>query len=509
MKRTFGIWLAWFSVACFLTAYAQIDRLTGQDWLLDYTPPFTFSTHRTGPLLLGAEHRNVAVSLYENHRFADPFGDPTGPTAWVAPLFPFVLAAGLFVSGGSVPATAVMEFVLQCVIIACIACWITLIASAWRATWAAVFAMSVLFATDFRYLFQVTHDSVLLAGVLTLVIGVAVGVKSFKQPRAFLWGAAGGVGALASPGIGLCWGVLHLWMFRSVSMRFLILSALVAFFLVMPWLVRNAVVFGALIPIKSNAGYESYQAYHDERHGIVTMKSVYTHPYHAHTDHGRRFRELGELAFVAEKASEFRRSVNENPMQYWTQVGNRLAAATVELPQEIEILKYSKFHQVCWWLYPLAFFGFLGSLVAPPKTSRTVVGACQVAYVAHLVPYIGVSFYIRYALPLLFVRGLFVCYLLVLIQTKSPRSGTCVFCLTPQPRVQHRHRNRFHREAETACSSSATLRGWATESQSAARSIHPREQPTRLPIPRQLAKARQEREESESPNCCPIFARLI
>src|SRR3954454_25342760 len=36
-------------------------------------------------LNLGAEYFNVARALADGRGFSDPFGEPTGPTAWVSP----------------------------------------------------------------------------------------------------------------------------------------------------------------------------------------------------------------------------------------------------------------------------------------------------------------------------------------------------------------------------------------------------------------------------------------
>src|SRR5688572_5479844 len=46
---------------------------------------------------LGAEYFNIAQALVDGRGYADPFGEATGPTAWMPPAYTVVLAALLFV----------------------------------------------------------------------------------------------------------------------------------------------------------------------------------------------------------------------------------------------------------------------------------------------------------------------------------------------------------------------------------------------------------------------------
>ena len=48
---------------------------------------------------------------------------------------------------------------------------------------------------------------------------------------------------------------------------------------VSPWVVRNAVVFGRFIPVKSNLAYELYQAQCLSPDGRLTNKVFGTHPF--------------------------------------------------------------------------------------------------------------------------------------------------------------------------------------------------------------------------------------
>src|SRR5437899_707158 len=62
---------------------------------------------------LHGEYFNIARALFAGRGFADPFGAPTGPTAWQAPLLPGLEAAALWMSGGSSAAVVRVLVVLH------------------------------------------------------------------------------------------------------------------------------------------------------------------------------------------------------------------------------------------------------------------------------------------------------------------------------------------------------------------------------------------------------------
>ena len=55
-------------------------------------PPFT-GENRLDIKHLGAEYNAISVALVNGRGFADPFRTHTGPTAWMPPMFSWILAA--------------------------------------------------------------------------------------------------------------------------------------------------------------------------------------------------------------------------------------------------------------------------------------------------------------------------------------------------------------------------------------------------------------------------------
>src|SRR6056297_3522600 len=104
-----------------MTLYAQVGEWSGRPELARFTPPFTYTPHRTDPLCLGVECYNVAAAINRGRGFADPFVMETGPTAWVAPVLPIVFAVGLWVTDGSRTLVALLYFALQVAVLSAVA----------------------------------------------------------------------------------------------------------------------------------------------------------------------------------------------------------------------------------------------------------------------------------------------------------------------------------------------------------------------------------------------------
>src|SRR5690348_4535505 len=75
VKPQVWIWVALFLVSLSIQLYfALVGR-----------PPEVAATWHQH---LGGEYFNIAQAIVDGRGFADPFGERTGPTAWMPPLFP-------------------------------------------------------------------------------------------------------------------------------------------------------------------------------------------------------------------------------------------------------------------------------------------------------------------------------------------------------------------------------------------------------------------------------------
>src|SRR5262245_24851795 len=94
-------------VAC--SAYANLSFVVGDQ---RFFPPFS-GTNANHNRALGAENVNIARSLADGQGFANPFSEPTGPTAWMPPVLPTILAGLWWVCDGDRDVVTVIVVVLQ------------------------------------------------------------------------------------------------------------------------------------------------------------------------------------------------------------------------------------------------------------------------------------------------------------------------------------------------------------------------------------------------------------
>ena len=71
-----------------------------------FFPPFQPGFNANDNTLLGAEYLNIGLALAQGQGFSNPFGAATGPTAWMPPLYPFLLAVLILLFGNLLFVTA-------------------------------------------------------------------------------------------------------------------------------------------------------------------------------------------------------------------------------------------------------------------------------------------------------------------------------------------------------------------------------------------------------------------
>src|SRR5262245_6776641 len=98
-------------VACMI--YANLSFAVSRSDDLRYFPPFQPGVNRNMNWELGHEYFNIARSLAEGEGFAHPFPGRTGPTAWMPPVLPTILAALWWMCDGNRAAVLVVVLVVQ------------------------------------------------------------------------------------------------------------------------------------------------------------------------------------------------------------------------------------------------------------------------------------------------------------------------------------------------------------------------------------------------------------
>jgi len=152
--------------------------------------------------------------------------------------------------------------------------------------------------------------------------------KTTKWKDWALFGFAWGIAALTNPSLlsflpasGL-FPMYRLWRSRQLALRPVMLSALVFTVLIAPWIIRNRIVFGTWVFIRSNAPFEfSLGNYH----GSNGLGWGGKHPTRNRWEYAK-YERMGELAYVAEKKRGAVNFVKQSPQEFVELCGVRIAA---------------------------------------------------------------------------------------------------------------------------------------------------------------------------------------
>jgi 4-amino-4-deoxy-L-arabinose transferase-like glycosyltransferase len=270
----------------------------------------------------GWEMGRIAAALASGQGFSNPMMYPTGPTAWEPPLTPFLIAGVFRLFGIYSHASSFVLLTLNgvwsaltCIPIFKIArrCFGEKIAvgSAW--TWA-LFPYVIYW--DIKWVWETSLSALLIA----TIFWVAISMEDESQGLAawLKFGALWGVAALNSPSL-LSFlpvsGLYALYRTRRAgrkSLSGIVLASLVFCAFVTPWLVRNYRVFGRPVFLRANFGAELRMGNGPYADGTW---QYYLHPTHNHWEF-RKYKSMGELAYVAERKKEAVDWIKANPGKF-------------------------------------------------------------------------------------------------------------------------------------------------------------------------------------------------
>lgn len=314
-----------------LILLAVVLRLAALAWtvtahpeLLHPAPQAHGGAHAPRLSTLGFEASNIAEALVCRGRgFADPFGVPTGPTAWISPGVVGLYATAFALFGCFTPGSALF---LYAVALALSAALVGLAAAAAarlfgdrRSILAAALLMALspydlaLFATPSAF------DLNLHAFFLLLLVVLLLGLRHRAPPSALAAFAAVAaaatlfnpvMAAVAAGGLAVAlWG--RPWR-RGLAAAGLLLAA--GAVLVGPYVLYQRLALGAWVPVKSNAPFELYLGNLPAAAGVPDGPVFRRHHPSQSAEELAEYRRLGEAAYVRSKRRRFLEEVS--PARY-------------------------------------------------------------------------------------------------------------------------------------------------------------------------------------------------
>jgi 4-amino-4-deoxy-L-arabinose transferase-like glycosyltransferase len=257
----------------------------------------------------GWEMGSIGASIAQGHGFSNPFGPPTGPTAWEPPLYPYLIAGVFQIFGIYSKASAFVLLSINSIFSALTCIPIFLIARrifseqvAVGSAWAWALLPNVMF-----WCTRAVWETSLAALLLTTIFWLALTMEDRDGWLPWIqFGLLWGITALSStsllsflPAAGL-WAWYRRAKCGKRSIAGVVLAAVIFFACITPWLVRNYQTFGKFIFIRDNFGAELRLG---NGPGADGTWMEYLHPTQD-VYAMRQYTTMGELPYVAMRRQE-------------------------------------------------------------------------------------------------------------------------------------------------------------------------------------------------------------
>jgi 4-amino-4-deoxy-L-arabinose transferase-like glycosyltransferase len=274
----------------------------------------------------GYEPSHIAASLARGEGFSSPFTQPSGPTAWIPPAYPWIIAGcfrlfGIF-SGRALACMLALNVIGATLTVAVLyriglRCFSPEVAFGGALLWALspdAVPMSV-------RIWDISLSTLFAALVVLWFLRVVEPAAPMREWVVFgiLWGLTALVSTTLVAMLPLAFLVLFL-RHRGRNRKQAAIALLIAIFIMAPWTVRNYARFGRLIPIRGNFGAELWAGNHP---GVKGPADESVHPL---KDSGEMhdYVSMGEARYVASRQRMAIAFIRANPRQFAALIGERL-----------------------------------------------------------------------------------------------------------------------------------------------------------------------------------------
>jgi len=397
----------------------------------------------------GWEAGRIARALVTGHGYSDPFANVyiahTGPTAWLPPLYPLLLAAIFRVFGVFTSASAWVLFTIQSAFSAAtaLATWeiAARILSRRVALWSAW--IWALYPAAMQYAVRWPWEMTITTALFTFMLALALRMRGMgscqlqvagcqlpdeeaatqlatcnPQPATswLLFGLLWGLIALSNSTLLIFLPVCGLWILlpnlrvpfepgvpfvqshrMSGVAQTLIgpaLAALVLLACIAPWTLRNYRVFHTFIPLRGNFGAELYMGNGPGSNGLLME---YYHPFQA-PEQLRLYASLGEVRYVAQRGAAAKAYIASDPAHFAVDVTRRIYFFWAGVPHPADEAWYNEVGRTLNFSF-ISIAGLLGLALA---LARRVPAAGLIAWAFVLlpIPYYLVTVHARFRHPL-------------------------------------------------------------------------------------------------------------
>jgi hypothetical protein len=377
----------------------------------------------------GWEAGRIARALVTGYGYSDPFANAflahTGPTAWLPPLYPLLMAAIFRVFGVYTHASAWVLLTIQSAFSAATAMATYEIAARcvnrrvalWSAWIWALYPAAMQYAV--RWPWEMTITTALFAWVLILSLRMRnIGATATESGApSFAPSAKDGVSRASATALWLAFGLLWalialsnstlliflpvcgLWILMGTwrGPRSLIgpaLAALIFLACIAPWTIRNAQVFHTFIPLRGNLGAELYMGNGPGSNGLLME---FDHPFQS-PGQLRLYASMGEVRYVAMRGAAAKAYIAADPAHFAADVARRIYFFWAGVPHPSDEAWYNEAGRTV----NFAFISLAGLFGLAFALTRRVPAAGLFAWAFLLlpIPYYLVTVHARFRHPL-------------------------------------------------------------------------------------------------------------
>jgi len=352
------------------------------------------------------ETTDIAASIAAGHGFASPFPlAHTGATAWVCPLFPYLIA-GIFRVWGTFTQSSLLAIQILDSMFASLTVF-PIYAAAKRTfgSAAALFSTWIWVFLPFAWWtpIQDIWDTSLTAFLLAVIFWATLAIRHRRDLFSWLaYGAIWAAGALVNAAVLSLLPFFFAWLLWQRRDSFSLarpFAALVLFlFLLLPWTIRNHHALGKWIPLRSNFGVELWLG---NNPGAGDPNSFALHPLW-NASEAAEFQRVGEINYTAAKQhaalvyirahpGETARAIAARVWSNWFAVTDRVNAQWSTAPAYVKALFLANFFMIS--------FAALGLIVV----SREIGAEALPYWIAVLIfplPYYLTHTLVRYRFPI-------------------------------------------------------------------------------------------------------------
>ncbi len=370
----------------------------------------------------GFEAGRIARALVTGFGYADPFANVyaahTGPTAWLPPLYPLLMAAVFKLFGVYTDASGWVLLAINCVLSASTAMAVWELGARFaglkNARWAgwlwALYPAAMQYAV--RWFWEMTITTALFAWVIVLAMRMRAepGVRVWSRWAWF--GLSWGLIALSNSTVLLFLPFCGIWILMGSNsvprssqphrdegdlakpLMGAVLAGVIFLVCIAPWTLRNERVFRQFIPLRGNFGAELYMGNGPGADGFLME---YDHPFQS-SQQTYLYRQMGEVAYVKMRGTAAKAAIATDPGLFLRNTLKRVDFFWSSVPHAQE-----KYPAVEWFrVVPFAFLSLCGLLGLALALIRRVPGAglWMWAFVLLPLPYYVVTVHARFRHPL-------------------------------------------------------------------------------------------------------------